>query len=139
MDAEAATAEVPRRVRILDAGALIALDRGDRDTWALLAEVARAGMRPVVPAPVIAQAWHGGPRQARLARALSGTEQLATDGALSLRAGVLLGRAGTNDVLDALVAIVAADRPGWEVLTSDPDDIDHLLDVLGVERVIRRV
>lgn len=126
-------------LRILDAGALIALDRGDRNTWALIAEVVRTGQRPVVPAPVIAQAWRGAPRQARLARVLAGTEQLAVDGPLSRRAGALLGRAGTSDVLDALAALVAADRPGWEVLTSDPDDIHHLLDALEVHRTIRRV
>jgi hypothetical protein len=126
-------------VRILDAGALIALDRGDRDTWALVADVQRQGLRPAVPAPVIAQAWRGGARQARLARALSGTDQVAADGAMSFRAGELLAQSGTTDVLDALVALVAADRPGWEVLTSDPDDIHHLLATLGASRVIRRV
>ena len=139
MEAAAVTAQAAGRVRILDAGALIALDREDRDVWALIADVVRRGLRPVVPAPVIAQAWRGGPRQARLARVLSGTEQLSVDGALAHRAGVLLGRARTYDVLDALVALVAADRPGWEILTSDPEDIHHLLQTLGVRRVIRRV
>lgn len=126
-------------MRILDAGALIALDRGDRDTWALVADVVRRGLRPVVPAPVIAQAWRGSPRQARLVRTLSGTEQVVADGALAYRAGALLGKARTNDVVDALVALVAADRPGWEILTSDPDDIEHLLRTLSVRRVIRKV
>lgn len=126
-------------MRILDAGALIALDRGDRDTWALVADAQRHGMRPAVPAPVIAQAWRGGARQARLAQALSGTDQVAADGALAHRAGELLAQSGTTDVLDALVALVATDRPGWEVLTSDPDDIHHLLATLGITRVIRRV
>ncbi|MGQ0623991.1 MAG: hypothetical protein ACT4PP_04950 [Sporichthyaceae bacterium] len=126
-------------MRVLDAGALIALDRGDRDTWALIAEVHRQGLRPAVPAPIIAQAWRGGARQARLARALSGADQVAAHSALSFRAGDLLARSGTTDVLDALVALVAADRPGWEVLTSDPDDIHHLLSTMKVRRVIRRV
>jgi hypothetical protein len=74
-----------------------------------------------------------------LARALSGTEQLAVGGALAFRAGALLGMARTTDVLDAFVALVAADRPGWEILTSDPDDIDQLLRTLDIRRVIRRV
>lgn len=126
-------------MRVLDAGALIALDRGDRHTWALIADAQRQRFRPAVPAPVIAQAWRGGARQARLARALSGAEQVPADGALAFRAGVLLGESGTDDVLDALVALVAADRPGWEVLTSDPDDIHHLLTTLKVHRTIRRV
>ena len=139
MEAGRRAPQVPGRVRILDAGALIALDRGDRDTWSLIADVARQGLQPVVPAPVIAQAWRGGAGQARLAQALSGTEKVVVGDTLSFRAGALLGAAGTSDVLDALVALVAADRPGWEILTSDPDDIDHLLRALGVRRVIRRV
>ena len=126
-------------MRILDAGALIALDRGERDTWALIAEVQRAGQRPVVVAPIIAQAWRGGGRQARLAQVLSGTEVVVADNLPSRRAGELLAVAATSDVLDALVALVAADRPGCEVLTSDPDDIHHLLDSLKVKRHIRRV
>lgn len=126
-------------MRVLDAGALIALDRGDRDTWALLTDAHRAGERPVLPAPVVAQAWRNGGRQARLARVLSGAELVVADGALSRRAGELLGRAGTTDVLDALVALVARDRPGCEVLTSDPEDIHHLLQSLNIRRTIRVV
>lgn len=124
---------------VLDAGALIALDRGDRDTWALLAEAHRAGHRPVVPAPVIAQAWRGGPGQARLARVLSGVEVVPADEPLARRAGELLGRSRTTDVLDALVALAAQDRPGCEVLTSDPADIHLLLGSLRVRRSIRVV
>lgn len=126
-------------MRVLDAGALIALDRGDRDTWALLAEVQRAGQRPIVPAPVIAQAWRGAAGQARLATVLSGADVVVADGPLSRRAGELLAAAGTADVLDALVALVARDRPACEVLTSDPDDIHHLLRTLNVQRLIRAV
>ncbi len=126
-------------MRVLDAGALIALDRGDRDTWALLTEVHRVGQRPVVPAPVIAQAWRGGKRQARLARVLSGAELVLADGPLSRRAGELIGQTRTTDVLDALVALAAQDRPGCEVLTSDPGDIHHLLQALNIQRTIRIV
>ncbi|MDA8072202.1 MAG: hypothetical protein M0Z82_11555 [Actinomycetota bacterium] len=43
------------------------------------------------------------------------------------------------DVLDALVAPVAKDRPGCEIVTSDPDDIHHLLKTLQVKRRIRHV
>ncbi len=38
-------------VRVLDAGALIALDRGDRDAWALITEVHRMGQRPCCRLP----------------------------------------------------------------------------------------
>ncbi len=126
-------------MRVIDAGALIALDRGDRDTWALLTEMHRAGQRPAVPAPVIAQAWRGGQRQARLAMVLSGAELVVADAPLSRRAGELLGRSRTTDVLDALVALTAQDRPGCEVLTSDPGDIHRLLAALNIRRTIRVV
>lgn len=93
----------------------------------------------MVPAPVIAQAWRGGPRQARLAGVLSGAELVPADGPTSRRAGELLGRTRTTDVLDALVALTAEDRPGCEVLTSDPGDIHHLLQALNIRRTIRVV
>lgn len=134
-----ATPKANRPVSVLDAGALIALDRNDRDAWALLAETHRSGQRPVIPAPVVGQAWRGGARQSRLAKVLAGAELVAADGPLSRRAGELLGRARTADVLDALVALTAQDRPGHEVLTSDPGDIDHLLQALHIERTIRVV
>jgi len=126
-------------VRTLDAGALIALDRGDRDTWSLLAETQRTGQRPVVPAPVIDQAGSGAAHQARLATVVSGVDVVVADGPLSRRAGELLATAATADVLDAFVALVAKDRPGSEIITSDPEDIYHLLQALGVNRRIRRV
>lgn len=124
---------------VLDAGALIALDRGDRDVWSLVTAAHRAGRRPTVPAPVIAQAWRGTARHARLATLLSGVDVVVADEPLCRRAGELLGGTGTADVLDALVALASADRPGSEVLTSDPEDIHRLLQALGVRRTIRRV
>ncbi|MGH4014459.1 MAG: hypothetical protein ACRDSL_11160 [Pseudonocardiaceae bacterium] len=53
---------------ILDAGALIAIDRDDRRVAGLIELGRRAGASLVIPAPVVAQAWRGGARQARLAR-----------------------------------------------------------------------
>ncbi len=88
---------------------------------------------------MIARAWRGGQRQARLARVLSGAEVVLTDGLLSRRAGELLGQSRTTDVLDALVALAAQDRPGCEVLTSDPGDIHPLLQALNIQRTIRVV
>lgn len=126
-------------MRVLDAGALIGLDRGDRDCWALLAETHRAGQRPIVPTPVIAQVWRDGARQARLGGVLAGAEVVVADDALCRRAGELLAASRTADVIDALVALVAADRPGCDVLTSDPADIHRLLTALGVDRPLRHV
>ncbi|MBW3605632.1 MAG: hypothetical protein KY460_12140 [Actinobacteria bacterium] len=76
----------------------------------------------ITMAPAVGQAWRDGARQARLARALSMIEvqQVELDDAKD--AGVLLGRAGSSDVVDALVALLVL--PGDHLLTSDVDGQD---------------
>lgn len=74
--------------------------------------------------------WRGGAgRQANLARALAGVETVPLDDALGRRAGVLLGRARHDDVIDAAVVLLAGD--GDWVLTSDPDDLHQLAAIAG--------
>lgn len=120
---------------VLDAGALIALDRNDRSVWALL-RVAADDERPVlVPAAVIAQAWRDGRRQVLLARALTHLTEISLDGKVARAAGVLCASARTADVVDATVALAAAGaaRNGdVAVVTSDPNDIQHLLAAVSV-------
>jgi hypothetical protein len=112
---------------VLDAGALIAVERGDRDTAAVI-EIARQERRAVVvPAGVVGQVWRGGGRQVRLARLLNARDVLVeplTD-AGARAAGVLCGKAGTTDVIDASV-VLAARRLGATVLSSDRADLDVL-------------
>lgn len=112
---------------ILDAGALIAVERDDRDTAALI-EVARQEHRSVVvPAGVVGQVWRGGGRQARLARLLNAREVVVeplTD-AGARAAGVLCGAAGTADVIDASV-VLAARRHHATVISSDRGDLELL-------------
>ncbi len=120
---------------VLDAGALIALDRNDRGAWAMLRVAADDATTVLVPAGVIAQAWRNGRRQALLSRALSHCDEVPLDGVVARAAGLLCGRAGTADVIDASVAITAAGvaRHGdVAIITSDPDDIRRLLSVLDV-------
>lgn len=50
---------------MLDAGALIAIDRGDRRMLALLEAARDAGLPLSATAPTVGQAWRGGRRQAR--------------------------------------------------------------------------
>jgi PIN domain len=112
---------------VLDAGALIAVERGDRDTAAVI-EVARQEDRTVVvPAGVVGQVWRGGGRQARLARLLNAhdvlVEPLTDAGARA--AGLLCGAAGTTDVIDASV-VFTAHRHGATVLSSDRADLEVL-------------
>lgn len=111
----------------LDTGALIALERGDVRMRALLREAVRRNASVVVPSGVVAQAWRGGPRQARIARLLDAesTDVEVLDHVMARAVGVICGRAGTRGVVDAQVALVARAR-GHAVITTDPDDLAKL-------------
>lgn len=118
---------------VLDTGALIALDRGDRQIWADLFSAHRA-TAVQVPTGAIAQAWRDGSRQARLSRAIQMCDEVPLDGQIAREAGTLCGQTGTADVVDASVAVAAAKaarRGDVDVVTSDRDDMGPLLDALG--------
>lgn len=115
---------------VLDAGALIAADRDDRELVAKLRVAALNGIDLRSNGVVIAQAWRvDGGRQARLARLLKAVDVVAVDEALGRQAGVLLGKAGTSDPVDGTVVAIAA--AGDRVLTSDVGDIAKLVSVSG--------
>lgn len=121
---------------VLDAGALIALDRNDQFAWTALRDAVSADDNICVPSGAIAQAWRDGARQELLARALSHCDEIALAGSFARAAGLLCGKASTSDVIDASVALTvagAAHGDNVAVLTSDPDDIRHLLSVLNVD------
>ena len=107
---------------VLDAGALVAVERGDRDIVALVKRERLADRPPVTCGGVVAQVWRGGHgRQVPLARLLAGVEVVPIDDSLGRRAGVLLGRSGQSDAIDAAVVCLAGD--GDDILTSDPGDL----------------
>lgn len=114
---------------VLDAGALLAVERGDRDVMALLKQALLEGSAPVTHGGVVGQVWRGGARQARLAKFLPGVDVAPLDEELSRRSGVLLGRARKSDVVDAAVVLLAQD--GDSILTSDPGDLRGLAEVAG--------
>lgn len=120
----------------LDAGALIAFERGDPRMRALVGEARGAGIRLALPAGVLAQVWRDGARQARLA-ALVASEAAHTvvlDEPAAKATGRLCAVSGTADVVDASVVLVANVR-GDRVVTSDPDDlaaIDPDLELLTI-------
>ncbi len=119
---------------VLDAGALLAIDRRDRRVGALL-RVAQQERIVVRTSPAaVAQVWRHGARQAPLARILTGVAAPPLDLDTGRRLGVLLGTTGSCDVVDAHIASLA--RPGDRVLTSDPDDLRRLLDGLSVDASI---
>lgn len=115
---------------VLDAGGLIAVERGDRDVIALIKRERLANRSPVTHGGVVGQVWRGGGgRQARLARLLPAIEIEPLDDDLGRRAGILLGAARAADVIDAALLLLALDDD--EVLTSDPQDLIELARAAG--------
>lgn len=110
---------------VLDAGALIALDRNERPMWVRLKATLEARELPVTHGGVVGQVWRGGPVQARLAMALTGIDVRPLNEHLGRAAGELLGTTGASDVVDAALVLLAAD--GDEIVTLDRDDIETLV------------
>ena len=119
---------------VLDTGALIGLERNDRELWAVLKLSAMRSDDVIVPSTVLAQVWRGTRSQARLAQALDFCD-IASFDAVARAVGELCGRARTSDICDAHVAIVAASRE-TTLYTSDPDDLGKLLGALGKRRAV---
>lgn len=116
---------------ILDAGAFVAIERGNRDVIALVTRELLAHRAPVTHGGVIGQIWRGGAgRQAQLAKFLAGVEVAPLDDILGRRAGALLARARRTDVIDAAVVLLAVD--GDWILTSDLNDLEPLAAAAGV-------
>lgn len=114
-----------------DTGALIAAERNDRRMWALHTGLLAEEVVPVVPAPVLAEAWRGGPRQTNLARllAMCVVDWMTEDQARSV--GVLAGQSGHDDVVDVTVVEGAA-RRGDAVVTSNREHIEKIGQAAGV-------
>ena len=115
---------------VLDAGALIAIDRQDRKTSARIRQAEQTGLALRTTGIIIAQVWRESwGRQANLARFLKTVDVRPVDQAMGRAAGVLLGRAGTSDAVDAAVVAMAGD--GDRIMTSDPADIKRLVTASG--------
>ncbi len=117
---------------VLDAGALIALERNDRAMWRRFKAALLAREIPVTHGGVVAQAWRGkGPRQALLASALSGIDVRPLNEELGRTAGELLARTGGHDAIDAALVLLA--NPWDAIVTSDVDDIESLAAALSLD------
>jgi len=115
---------------VLDAGALIAVDKGVRTLGTRLAVAREKGLPVRTAATVVAQVWRDGARQANLARTLAGVEIVSLEEDDARRVGELLAATATSDVVDAHVATLV--EPGDRVLTTDPQDIGRLIAARGV-------
>ncbi|MGD9705169.1 MAG: twitching motility protein PilT [Acidimicrobiia bacterium] len=109
---------------VYDAGVFVAADRSDRRVWAEHRVRLELGVVPTTTAPVVAQVSRS-PHQVQLRRFLRGCAVVAFDADQAHPVGAFLASAGTADVVDAHLAIVAA-QTGSTVLTSDPIDMRHL-------------
>ena len=107
-----------------DTGALFASERGNDRMWTLHRRALERSIQPLVPVAVLAQAWRGGP-QHNLSRLLRGCQVLPDSEGLGRLAGRMCGLARTSDVVDALVVATAIELDA-RVVTSDPDDLQHL-------------
>jgi hypothetical protein len=108
-----------------DTGALIAADQAERRVWARHRALLALREVPTVPAPVVAQSWRGGSRQALLARLLAGCHVETLDDGQARSVGSLAARAATTDIIDACV-VEGAIRRHDLVVSSDPDDLQAI-------------
>ncbi len=122
---------------VLDAGAFVAFERGDARVRAHLAAAHRLGLEIITTSPVVGQVWRDGRRQALVARMLAATRVDAPGEAAARRAGELLAKSRTDDVVDALLVGLA--RDGDTVVTSDPGDLTRLLAAAGTRATVLTV
>lgn len=113
--------------RVYDAGALMAADCGDPGFWHDHGKLVSAGLRPIVPAAVVAQVSRSRPRQARLATLLKTCQVVNLDKQVAHHIGALLALSKTSDIVDASVVIAATEHDARVVITSDVGDIEHLV------------
>ena len=108
----------------LDAGALIAFERGRRDVDLILDRAVATDVRISIPAGALAQVWRDGARQARLARLLEGdhVDVVALDDRTARAIGQICRATGATDVVDISVVLCARMRR-QAVVTSDPGDL----------------
>jgi hypothetical protein len=125
---------------VYDVGALLAIEGNDRRMWAIHHLAIEEGRRIVIPAVVVSQGWRNAGRQVQLGKFIQSCEVIPIGLELARATGLLCGKAGTRDVVDATVVTIALSYAAI-VFTSDPDDIARLSAAAEVKPglVIRRV
>lgn len=120
---------------VLDAGAFIAAERGDRTMVALIRLFTQTKTPLVTSAGVVAQVWRGGSgRQVPVAYLLKHVVVVDLTRVVARTLGRILGATGTHDAIDAHVAFLARER-NWPVITSDPEDLRAIDPGLILERI----
>lgn len=121
-----------------DTGALVAAERNDREMWALHAGFLALEVVPTVPAPVLAEAWRGGSRQASLSRLLALCDVEALTEEQARRVGALAGKAAHADIVDVTVVEGAARRRD-AVVTADDGHIRAIAKSAGIRLHVEHV
>lgn len=121
-----------------DTGALVAAERNNRAMWALHAGFLAEEVAPTVPAPVLAEAWRCGSRQASLSRllAMCEIEAMSQDQARSV--GVLAGKAAHDDIVD-VTAVEGAARRLDAIVTSNDGHIRTITEAAGARLHIEHI
>jgi hypothetical protein len=103
---------------------------------ALCREALNSGATLVVPAGVVAQVMRDRARQVVVRALLNSpnTKVPPLDRVLAEASGELCGRAGTHDIVDASVVLVAR-RERAPIVTSDVDDLRQLDPSVRLERI----
>jgi predicted nucleic acid-binding protein len=110
----------------LDAGALIAYERGDERVREILAVSYARGLLPTVPAVALAEVWRGDAKDARVARLLKACFVETLEEGSARTAGSLRRSTPGAGTVDACIA-VGVRRRGDAIATSDPRDMRALL------------
>jgi predicted nucleic acid-binding protein len=110
----------------LDAGALIAYERGGERVREILAVTYARGLVPTIPAIALAEVWRGDAKDARVARLLKACSIEAVDESLARAAGNLRRATAGAGAIDACIAVGVSKR-GDVIATSDTNDMRRLL------------
>jgi predicted nucleic acid-binding protein len=112
---------------VLDSGALIAFERGNKLVRALLDEAYGLGRVVLIPAGVVGQVWRNGQLQVDLVRLLKNerTQIVPLDDQTARLCGEFCARARTADVIDASVVVLARMKRA-RIISGDPKDLKRL-------------
>jgi predicted nucleic acid-binding protein len=110
----------------LDAGALIAYERGAERIREILAVAYARGLVPTIPAIALAEVWRGDAKDARVARLLKACSIETVDERLAREAGRLRRATPGAETIDACIA-AGVGRRRDAIATSDPSDMGRLL------------
>jgi len=117
----------------LDAGALIAIERGDRGVAGLIRVALDGGARVTVPAPVVVEWWRG--QRGPIGRLLDAFDVEPLGERLARVAGEALARVRDATAIDAVVMASAAAR-GDLVITADVEILERLRAVFPGVRLL---